>query len=271
MTKINPSSPVIQTSPRGRTLVATGLLLLLFIGIIGVALDLRIAPAETKQGLTSPQGVVDQPTVIAQRDFGAWSYSAVRSTADGLVHPTVRFDQSSASGLRAYAAANKALASEIAHSPGSASVIITFAQLLQVEQFRRWAASYSLNIEVISFRTVGPNGVRGSIGVMPEKGDTLPKVVGPHEQIKGIFGVSAKIAQGQLPALAADPLVFLADVTRNVIEHDLRALNIPDGQQSAVVYLGSPFWHMEDLGLVTDLSTPLPDPIPTIGSPLTPP
>jgi hypothetical protein len=60
------------------------------------------------------------------------------------------------------------------------------------------------------------------------------------------------VAVEQLTRIAADPLVFLADVTPNVVRADL----LQKGVLVASPYLNwvtiwpaSPFWQMEDLGL----------------------
>ncbi len=68
----------------------------------------------------------------------------------------------------------------------------------------------------------------------------------------GVYFVTALADPAQLPALAADPLVYLADVTPNAVRRDLWP-RYQETQASSFQWVrvqnGSPFWRMEDLGL----------------------
>jgi hypothetical protein len=205
--------------------------------------------------------------VIRQRNFGSWNYTAVRRV-DGHIAAGVRYDDSSINALVTYAAANQVLATELAGSGGEAEVHITFRNYVAPDQFRTWATAMGLQIKFSQIRYVSGNNNDAAITLGGTVNDPLPRAALDRQlqeatenegvlEVRGVFYTLGTVSANRLPLIAADPLIFLADVTTNVVRNDLIAAGI-SGAEQAVIQVGStstvfhpsPFWRMEhDFGL----------------------
>lgn len=199
-----------------------------------------------------------QPQSGYQRDYGSWSYSAGRAV-HGRLDAHVWYDTSSIAGLRAYAAANRALADQLARAGGRAEVQVTFRVPMALDTFRIWATSVGLTVQAVDIRTLDTQGMRSTLGVFPRGGDPLPQTVidrqlGSASQkvgpltVTGVTNARGTVEAARLPAIAADAQVFLADVTATVVRRELGVAGEADAAQT-VVTVQPPFWHMEALGL----------------------
>src|SRR5207253_10164468 len=124
-----------------------------------------------------------------------------------------------------------------AKNGGKAWVDITFRTYLEPEQFRTWASKMGLHVMRAELRTVDAQGMSGTLGITtpPASTDPLPQksldegllAVRKHpglRTIRGVIYTMADVDATQLPAIAADPLVFLADVTPTYVYNKLVAL-----------------------------------------------
>jgi len=191
-------------------------------------------------------------------NYGAWSYTATRSSDHGRLEAAVRYDNSSIAGLRAYADANRILANQLARSSGEIEVQITFSTPMDPVKFRSWATNVGLTVQAADIRTVNAKGRRSTIAVFPRGSDPLPQAIIDRQlarnltidplTIRGVVDARGTIDATRLPSVVADTNVFLADVTPSVIRRDLSNEGEVDATQT-LVQVQPPFWALEDLGL----------------------
>lgn len=167
--------------------------------------------------------------IIGQRDFGAWSYTAIREE-NGLVNVEIRFDHQSVQGIRAFATANKTLAKQLASYKDLIEVEVTFRRPMDPAAYRAWAVaagiSYFDSVHIMAVEQL--EGLSAQIAVYPQSTDPLPRAYfeealrstnkhrGPIT-IRGVDAFKGKVDGQQLTTLAADPQVFIVDVTANIV------------------------------------------------------
>ncbi len=193
----------------------------------------------------------------------AWEQPTPSAANREPVYGYIRYDDNSVAGLTAYVRANQALAPQLAQQGGDAEVRITFRTYLSPDQFTTWAAQAGLQIKNLQLgvlyepdpqfptpvpcpqcRGGGGGGlmrVDNWIDLMAQLGDTAPqlktridKAVALREQdvraqgyklqkLQGVCFTTATVPARQLPALANDPQVFLAEVTGEFLRRQVRA------------------------------------------------
>lgn len=221
----------------------------LFSGHSLQALDLR--PQTVQAGVPTPEPV-------RSADFGAWSYKAGRNDK-GILEATVVYDSNSAKGLRAYAAANRAAAAQIAALGGPVEIQVVFREPLGLEEYRAWASALGLAADTVGLRTLDAAGQRSTLSLFPRGKEPLPqaaldtqlaganKAAGPLT-VRGVFAVRGTVAATRLPEVLADKRIFLPDITAAFIKRDLATSGVADAAQVRVTVF-QPYWQMEDLGL----------------------
>lgn len=209
-----------------------------------------------------------QPQEVGRGDYGSWSYVAVR-LEQGL-YAYIRYDDSSIQALNAYVQTNRELANQLAASTGEMRIDITFRTPVEIDKFRAWATQAGLRDEQSDLRTVDGDGRIGTVSF------NYPRHLqaSPHNEplpqanlndwlnarksnrsdivLQGVFHARGKVDSNRLPLIALDPLVYLADVTPNIVRRDLVAAGVADAEDVVGVYnydLRHPFWRMDELGL----------------------
>lgn len=194
---------------------------------------------------------------LRQMDFGSWSYSAGRRS-DGQVVAGVSYDNATVNDLNLYATANRVLATQLASQGGQVRVNITFRTYMQPEAFRTWVSARGLQVDKTELRYVDGSGLDTTVWYKPLNEGPLPQSfvdqqlewarqnnVGVRE-FKGVYFTSGSIDTVHLLEIAADPLVFLADVTHQAVRNDLVDAGITGAAQAIVsITPPSPFWKME--------------------------
>ena len=209
-------------------------------------------------------------------DFGAWQYTYSYDRDWGDLFAMVHYDDRTVAGVQAYVQANRDLAAQFAQQgidvpfgpgPGQARVDITFRSYVAPDQARTWIQAHNLLTAYAVLRVYDPQGTRLDLTVStydvnyPLPAGNIDRALNPEDTPScgpftlrggGVYFVTALADPAQLPALAADPLVYLADVTPNAVRHDLWQRYAPTHTPSfqwVQVQNGSPFWRMEELGL----------------------
>lgn len=209
-------------------------------------------------------------------DFGAWQYTYTYDRDWGDLFAMVHYDDSTVAGVQAYTQANRDLAAQLAQQgidvpfgpgPGQARVDLTFRSYVAPDQARTWMQAHHLLTQYAVLRVYDPQGTRLDLTVptsdvnYPLPADDIDRALNPEDTPScgpftlrggGVYFVTALADPAQLPALAADPLVYLADVTPNAVRHDLwQRYDVTHASSFQWVHVqnGSPFWAMEDLGL----------------------
>lgn len=203
------------------------------------------------------------PDVVREHDFGTWLYQATRDP-DGRLFVKTRFDTQSVAGIRSFAAANRALAEQLARKGGQADVWITFSAPMTLTVYTAWAAQNGItDVSSSEIEAANPQGSPTIFSVYdytdPYSQLMLARAVSDYSQSKGpltvlgIVSLRASVQAARLPALAASRPVAVADVTPNIIAEELRAAGVPSaeiywtdlyGQREDAIYLA-----MEQLGL----------------------
>lgn len=186
--------------------------------------------------------------VLLQKKYETWSYVAARSQEDGLI-ATIHFETHSIAALKAFAAANRELASELALQDGQADVMITFRHQVLPDQFRDWVKANDITVKGTDLRE-GSGAGRSTASILAEKDDPLPQkyVDQPPRITGGVIDVGGIVDSKRLPQLTSDPLVFLVDVTPSIVRQELTAIGVTDAAE-AHISTKAPFWSMEELGL----------------------
>jgi hypothetical protein len=190
-----------------------------------------------------------------RKDFGAWSYY-IADREDGWLRAMVTFDHNSVKGIRDFADANRVLANQLADSTDQVEVEVTFRELMTPEEHRAWATAAGITY-FDNVHMMADDPLSGSAEMVVRVGSPQPPPQTRYDEekaahnlndrIQGIDSFRGKVDASRLPAIAADPKVFVADVTMNVVRNDLRAAGITDRadiHNSVVV-----FYFMKQLGL----------------------
>jgi len=199
-----------------------------------------------------------------QADYGAWHCTVWNFDGGwGDLAAEVRYDTTSAESIQAYAAANRALVDQLRNAPQPVRVDVTFRDYLAPDAFRAWVQQSGIRPAYTSLRTLDQQGGRANLVVEATWRDPIPQAAidqriadaqarGHPITVLGVIYVTAEIEAAPLAALNNDPLVFLADVTPNIVIRDLRAAHPAVGFPSPYwvrITPESPFLRMEDLGL----------------------
>ncbi|MBF6614403.1 MAG: hypothetical protein IVW55_14900 [Chloroflexi bacterium] len=238
------------------------------LGLLIVVLVL-LGSAAIVQGSTQP---ADAPKLVQQRDFGSWSY-VLKREPDNTLSAEVHFDANSIKGVQAFAAANKVLAKQLASSSSGsnnnsdqAEVLVMFKEPMDVDAYRIWARNSGIGyFKITAVMAIDGRLDRASrpyppiqMSIIPPPTDALPQVnledaikqaesaSGGNITIRGVDGFQAKVDTNQLPAIAADPQVLIADVTANVVRNDVRT-TVTKNAEHVDVYDPLPVFGILDL------------------------
>jgi len=198
--------------------------------------------------------------VLKEHDFGAWSYKAWRQD-NGVIEALVHYDTSSVAGVRAFAAANRDLANQLAPGTGEVEVAVVFRQALSVADYMDWSSKSGLDrYGQIAFSTNNAKGNEAGGSIVSDSSDPWPQVQvdnffetartapdGPMT-LNGPFEVDGEVTASRLLSVLADPRVFTVDVTAHIIKTELLAANVVAAEWT---YVDSPqlFAAMRRLGL----------------------
>lgn len=230
------------------------------VGTVAVGNALATPTSNTKASAPKQQ---PQGQEVKRADFGSWGYVARR---DGHgVHAVVSYNPNSIQSLNAYVEANRTLARQLATNKGQRVVVnVTFHKYLAPDEFRAWAGSMGLDVKSTQLRFLDANDLSGTIAIdkQPNESSVLPqdnidaalKSMRSDNRLReflGVFYTNATMDVSRLPALANDPLVFLADVTQNVVSKDLLTSGVQGvGANTVTLNLPTPIWQMEKFGLM---------------------
>lgn len=259
---MNSNSTMIGSLARaGAAIAALGLSTLLLINVLPQFASAQNAPSAQDSSAQT------QAVEIKRADFGSWSYQAIRdaSGAHAGVYVPIHYNYDSIQALRTYAANNQLLASKIAaaNKGEKTQVYITFRNYIAPDQFRTWAKIMGLHVEQSELRITQTDGTAGTFILDKQATDADPLLQasidqelavlqkGPGVQtLQGVFFTRATVDAARLPNIAADPSVFLADVTPNVVRNELTYAGLAkDGELNIEVIPPTPFFMLEQFGL----------------------
>lgn len=220
---------------------------------------LPTTPTSVNAPQTTTQVAINaQSQIVRERSFGAWSYIA-RRNGNGSLSAEVRFDSSTQQGIRSFAMANKALASQLTATSGQVDILCIFVTPMNVDAYRSWTKSIQISYfdSVYVKATDGPGKPPIQITIPSNSGDPLPTT--PLNQaaasirsqsaglgtIVGVDAFRGMIDVKQLLVLLRDPQVLAVDVTANYVRSDLRSAGFTDAQL-AQVYDPIPIFRVID-------------------------
>lgn len=190
------------------------------------------APDQSRSWPKGPVGLV------RQHDFGAWSYTAIREES-GLVTAEVQFNDNSVDGVRAFIAANRSLANQLAGSPDLVPFVLTFQTPLDYASYRAWATAAGLKRFDAVYLRGTVQGRAFQTGTFVSSSDPLPaktyddlvaltaRQYDTPITMLGVFAFEGQAEAKLLPTLATDPQVFVLDLTANSVHADLREASVP--------------------------------------------
>ncbi len=256
--------------------VAVGLALAVIIAVFAGGGTMLLATAPTAQQALDPTTVaqaqdsdVDAYTKIATRDFGTWGYSTVRFTNRTGLRTGIYYNHDSVRDIQNYVAANKALLADVVRAGGQAEIAVTFVWPMAPDQFRAWAKQNTVQVKQAQIAVGAPGGSGGTLIISGSADDPLPESsIGkfPFSGMGGVFGLYGTADAKQLAMMAADPAVFLVDVTPAWSRLDLLKQDVADAAQAETA-VALPFGWMERLGMVptpVGLPSPVTTRIPTV-------
>lgn len=175
------------------------------------------------------------PPYLAQARFDGWGYTAM-AAPDGSIRVQVNYDRASVADLYRYVETNRALARQLA-TDGQAELAVTvsFRRPLTIAEFQTWAARAPPQIREYQIRLRDAQGRRWTLGGAPSGGTLIsPTDLQRHlihlasrgaTDVQGVIVAEGTVAASVYDRLAADPDVFLADVTRSAAAaHPLRTV-----------------------------------------------
>ncbi len=268
---MNQSSPTrVNTHPKGVVVIGGLLLVLVALGVGSQYIQQPVstgnlaATQPTQQTVPTQEPTEAPSTLVHQANFNGWNYIA-RRNADGTVNADVHFPKQSVHDLETFAAVNRALIPDVSRLDSQPHIVITMRTPTNPEQFRSWALNHGLQVQVNGLLVRNFQHELSAGAIAGEPTDPLPldrlQSFSAPGRLLGVFGARATIPAAQLRSLAADPQVFIVDITEAIVRHDLEIHNIPRSQQG-VVATESVIYDMDKLGLVPD-PTPLPLPVGT--------
>jgi len=128
--------------------------------------------------------------------------------------------------------------------------------------FRAWIASQGITVDLALIRALPGSQMPGAWGWLDgSRDDPLPEHDEHEEEQRGVIGLWGRVEATQLPTIASDSSVFIADVTFTVVYRDLveAGLVTPDsnypnnmeGVQMTPWFSELPVMPMDELGIYT--------------------
>lgn len=205
------------------------------------------------------------PDETLDKDYGTWQFRAARHHELGI-SVIVSYDDRSTAGLGAYAQVNRTFADQLAATDGEVPVSITFRGFFEPDAFHTWATKVGIHVAQMDTRVRDAQGMEGTLSSSPPDGVPLDrarieaslepqkKLAGGPGTIIGVYYLRGTVAANQLPKIAGDTRVFLADVTETVVRKELIAAGWKDAEKAVVrVDPPHPFAKIEELRLVRSI------------------
>jgi hypothetical protein len=235
-----------------------------FVVIVIVAIA-ALLPQTTQQILWLAQANGQRATgigkVLHSQNYGTWDYSALKDDAlNSWI--SINYKHDSVADLNSYVAANKALIPEVESVGGRAEVAISFFPTMRPDQFRAWAKKYGLQV-----REAQIAAGRNTMIIGGKADDPLPQASideFPYVGLNGVFGAYGTVPTNKLSSIAADPQVFLLDVTPAWTRNDLVKAGIAEAAQPKMkVMVDLAYGWMQQLDMIPT-PTPFPPPVGTV-------
>lgn len=176
--------------------------------------------------------------MVTDSDAGANKYSA-----------GVMYDTSSAAGINAYVQANKTQAPTVFAKHATLKALVTFARPLSFDEFRKLMGHSGITVESFGIRGIDPDGTRSTIFGKPKgadiAGEKVWQDVKGNSKFKGFFSANATLNAGAYGTLTQSADVYLVDIMDAAVRDEVTSQYSPNNVQ-----LKSPYWDMEDLGMV---------------------
>jgi hypothetical protein len=253
-----------RKTPRGAYLLIT-------MGLVGVAIVLaavNLSGVPSGGGLGATTSTVPLQTVttirptpnyvfapgssgevIAIRHYETWSFEATRVEVD--IGGWIEYDKTE-EGIRAYLETNRQFANELAEEQGEQKVEITFKTPVPLSELRAWCRSQELT--VYAFYLSDLKNTEQSRYFLSESLDFLDELETRSDEVSQlILGMSvtqvrAAVASERLLQVATDPMVYLADVTTNIVERELIAEGLATAEELDGYYFGvdSPIYDRDN-------------------------
>lgn len=203
------------------------------------------------------------PDAELKQDYGAWRFIAGKYREEGVA-AVILYDDKSLAGIEVYKEANKTLVKQLAGESKQVDVSVTFRNFVEPDKFRSWITSLGIKVTDADVRAIDSVGNQIALFVSPQPGDgplpqeSLDRAVRPHERsgagasgtIVGVYYVRGKVDAAKLQAIADDPLVYLADVTPNIVRKELTAAGWEDVDKAGIrVQPPHSFFKMEEIGI----------------------
>lgn len=171
------------------------------------------------------------------------------------------YEYESLEELQRYAQQNRRLAQQLGGAGvADLDVVITFKRALPLADFQAWVKSRPLRVSAYTMRIIGKDGERVTVGGAPDKdvlvAEARLKRILDHlaekgaTDLRGVITVEGTLRTDDYERIAADPDVFLADVSRSFVQHEANRKNPSLKDRPKQVVVRPAFWYLEDLGLV---------------------
>lgn len=242
--------------------ISNALLLALSLGLLAaVALGIVTAKAPV-----SARAGGDKPTLaeiacrngcVYQSDHGSYytGVQAMTTKLGKLKHGAVaNYDERSVEGIKAFAQANRDYGKEAFARNGEIRALVTFSRPLPANRFRTLIGRPDVTVQRLTIRSV-VDGVRVTTFGTPDNGDaageqSLKRMGGKGAEagnLKGVISAEVTLTASGYQGLISSPDVYMIDLSDAMIRNELA------GQYEPLdVILNSPYWFMENLGMVKE-------------------
>jgi hypothetical protein len=210
-----------------------------------------------------------QSETLLARNMGLWQYSIVRDEAEGS-WIVIKYAHDTIADLEAYVDTNKALIPDLERVGGPVEVAVSFRTPLDPGEFRTWAKENDFQARETQLAAGGT-----TLGIMGRADDPLPSQSldkYPYAGLHGVFGSYGTVDAKRLSTIAADPQVFLLDMTPTYARRELTRAGFPEAVMPKTdVHIDLAYGWMEILGIIpTPTFVPGPvgtAPVPTLPAP----
>jgi hypothetical protein len=230
--------------------------MLILLGFAAVAVALSSPGSSIMAGRIGIPGLLGLLGLLCQNcayqaNHGAYSVTvSPLEGSSGKYGAGVVFDERTVSGINAFSQANRELSPSVFARHSTVRTMVTFSRPLSFDDFRKLMSHSEITVHEFGIRNRTVDGQRTTAYGEPRGAEIAPghlytSVVPTGEVFEGFFYADVTLTSRSYAALAASPDVYLLDITDALVRDEVRGrYDIQD------IYRTSPYWNMEDLGLV---------------------
>jgi len=232
----------------GTSLRTVGLWLTLAV-IFSASFTVSLAQSGQRSDATSAN-------IVAQRDFGAWKYLAIRDDSGIMI--TVEVAQKDLMGLKAYMIANAELATRLFQQNTRLEGRVVFKRPVPEKDLPKAIQVASTEVKGYELRARGGKNEKFTIFGAPSASDFLPQdLLAPmladiraksgRAEFKGFTTITVPLSAAQYQELVTAPDVLFVDIAPAAAVEDYQwFFASPSGSEAVTAIAAPSYWYNEE-------------------------